>query len=191
MQTMATQRYKELTARFPQLQPTIDKLNAADIPFVLGGSASLYLQGNDRKPHDIDLLFLPEAHERCNQVFGLQMEYVERPTVHMQKSTPVSDNSIDFLSKFTMIAEGRDFHMPPAQKVTIAVGDGGTIHLEPIEKLVIVKLLGRRAHHGDFEDVRNALTTLPIDKQFFWQLVHDIDAKEVIERLLQKSGAQV
>jgi hypothetical protein len=191
MQAQAIQRYYELTKQFPQLQPIIDKLDAAAVPFVLGGSASLYIQGNGRWPHDIDLLFLPEAHARCNALFGLQPTHIERPTVSMQKSSAVKDNSIDFLSKFTMLVSSRSFHMPPTHKVVLKLENGRVINLVPVEKIVIAKLLGHRPHHQDFDDVRVMLASPSYNKAFFWELVDSVQARQIIQRLLHENNLVV
>jgi hypothetical protein len=151
MKTSAT-RFKECLAQFPQLRAVLQRLDEAKVPYAVGGSVALYTQGNNRKPHDVDIMFTNEAHDAANAVFGLTYEIIERPNVTMYKSTPVSDGSIDFLSHYTVIMDGASYHTPPLQKVPVAFEDR-RIHLIPAEKIVAIKLIGRREHHHDLDDV--------------------------------------
>ena len=177
-------RFKQAISKFPKLTTILKKLDSANVPYSVGGSVALYAQGNNRLPHDVDIMFLNEAHDKANEVFGLASEVIERPNVTMHKSTPVKDGSVDFLSHYTVIADGEAHHHPPTQKVPVKF-EGRTINLIPAEKIVAIKLIGRREHHHDLDDVKELLVHPDFDKEMFWEMVDLLKARKVVTDLLK------
>jgi len=177
-------RFKEAVAAFPKALEVLAKLDAAKIPYFVGGSLALYTQGNPRLPHDVDIMFTDDAHAAANAAFGLTAEIIERPNVSMHKSTPVDDGSVDFLSHYTVIADGVAYYHPPTLKVSVAF-NGRQINLVPAERIVAVKLIGRREHHQDLSDVKALIAHPDFDKELFWKMVELLNARDVVTELLK------
>lgn len=168
---------------FPKVPAVLKKLDEANIPYAIGGSVALYAQGNNRLPHDVDIMFVNEAHDKANEIFGLVSEVIERPNVSMHKSTPVDDGSMDFLSHYTVIEDGVAHHHPPTQKVPV-IFEGRQINLIPAEKIIAIKLIGRREHHHDLKDAKELLNHPDFDQSVFWEMVDLLDARSVVKNLL-------
>lgn len=177
-------RFAKAIAAFPKVPDVLAKLDEAKIPYAIGGSVALYAQGNSRLPHDVDIMFTDDAHAAANELFGLAAENIERPNVSMHKSTPVDDGSVDFLSHYTVIAGGVAHHHPPTQKVSVMFG-GKRVELIPAERIVAVKLIGRRQHHQDLNDVKALLAHPDFDEELFWHMVDLLSARDVVTELLK------
>jgi hypothetical protein len=176
-------RFKTAISMFPKVPPVLARLNAEKIPYSIGGSLALYAQGHSRLPHDVDIMFMSDAHDRANEVFGLSTEIIERPNVTMHKSTPVDDESLDFLSRYNVIADGVVYSNPPMQKVSVEF-DGKQINLMPAEKIVAFKLISRREHHHDLTDVKELLNHPDFDEALFWEMVDVLDARSAVTNLI-------
>lgn len=176
-------RFKEAISLFPKVLPILAKLDAEKIPYRVGGSLALYAQGHGRIPHDVDVMFTSHAHDKVNELFGIDKEIIERPNVTMHKSTPVDDGSLDFLSRYSVIADGTVYSSPPLQKTDIEF-EGRLIGLIPAEKIAVIKLIGRREHHHDFTDVKELLNHSDFDRALFWEMTDVLDARGVVTELL-------
>lgn len=181
-----TKRFKKVISTFPKLESILIKLEDADVPYIIGGSVALYVQGNARLPHDVDIMFTDNAHESANKVFGLKSEVVKRHNVSMVKSTPVDDGSVDFLSQYAAIADGHIYRKPPLEKVDVAFKDRN-IGLVPAEKIAIFKLIGRREHHNDLDDFKDLFQHPDFDKRLFWELVDLFEARNLVSNLLSSN----
>jgi hypothetical protein len=179
----SNERLQKVFTMFPQLQNILKQLADANVFYNIGGSASLYIQGNDRTPHDIDIMFTDKSHEAANKVFGLKSEIIKRPNVSMVKSTPVDDGSVDFLSRYAAITDGRTYCTDPLEIVTVGF-DGTKINLVPAEKIAVFKLIGRRSHHNDLSDFVDLFSHPDFDKPLFWDIVDSLDARTVVSDLL-------
>ncbi len=73
---------------FPKDASVLARLDAAKVPYAVGGSVALYAQGNSRLPHDVDIIFINKAHDAANSVFDLTSEKIERSNVSLHKSSP-------------------------------------------------------------------------------------------------------
>lgn len=177
-------RFQEAINQFPKVPAVLAKLDEAKIPYAVGGSVALYTQGNSRKPHDVDIMLVNEAHDAANVIFGLKSEIIVRPNVSMHKSSPVDDGSLDFLSHYTVIMNGVGHHTQPLQKVPVEF-EGRQINLIPAEKIVVIKLIGRREHHHDTDDVKELMRHPEFDKSMFWEMVDLLQARDDISELLR------
>jgi hypothetical protein len=178
-----SERFKKAVSHFPKLDVILRKMEDAHIPYNIGGSFALYVQGNTRFPHDVDIMFTDEAHESANKLFGLLLETIERPNVSMVKSTPVDDGSIDFLSRYAAIADDRVYCTPPLEMVSVKFEDRN-INLVPSEKIAVFKLIGRREHHNDLNDFTDLFRHPEFDMRLFWKIVDSLDARRVVTNLL-------
>lgn len=177
-------RFEEAISQFPQAPDVLARLDEAQVPYIVGGSLALYTQGNPRMPHDLDIMFTDEAHEAANKVFGLEMEFVERPTLSLRKSTPVTDGSVDFLSHFTVIADGASYRHPPREKVAVEF-EGRQVYVVPAEKILVFKLMTRRDHHDDMTDADRLIARPDFEWPLFWQVADAMGTRAVLESLLK------
>jgi hypothetical protein len=182
MKTDAT-RFQEVIAIFPEFESILRQLGNAGISYAVGGSVSLYIQGNDRKPKDVDIMFTDEAFGRANELFGLEPQHIERPYNSMNKSTPVNDGSVDFLNQYTSKSGGKSYYSPPMETVPVMCDDMEAA-LVPAEKIAVFKLISRRDHHRDIEDFYELFQHPDFDMNLFWELVDSLDAREVVNNLL-------
>ncbi len=77
-----------------------------DIPWVLGGSSSLYLQGIDVKPRDIDIITTKENAFKINEIlkeFEINpVEFSETEKIRSYRGTfKIQDKEIDILGDFS------------------------------------------------------------------------------------------
>lgn len=182
METSAT-RFQEAVVAFPKFESILELLNNAKIPYAVGGSVSLYAQGNDRKPKDVDIMFTDEAYDRANKLFGLKSEHIERPYNSMNKSTPVDDGSVDFLNQYKSKVNDRSYYSPPTETTPVTFNNI-EVTLVPAEKIAVFKLISRRVHHKDLSDFYVLFRHPDFDMSIFWRLVDSLDAREAVTNLL-------
>jgi hypothetical protein len=181
-----TSRFELIIRLFPYLPVIMSKMDNANIPYRIGGSVALYLQGNQREPHDLDIMLTTEAHDRLDRLLGIESTLIERPNVKMRKSALYDVDSLDFLSSYTVIAEGKSYSSPPKEKTSLTL-DGKDIQLVPAEKIIAFKLIGRRSHHQDIEDFKSIISKEDFDSSLFWEVVDNLEARELVDRLLHES----
>ena len=169
---------------FPETKEVIDKLDMTGIEYRIGGSVALYVQGSKRFPRDVDIMLTAEEHEKANIMFNLDVEAIVRDTVSMQKSSPVTSGSIDFLSNYKMIVNGKTYFNPPTQYVATEF-ESREIRLIPAEKIIVIKLLTLREHHDDPNDVRTLVSSQDFDFDLFWDMADAHNAKEIVQERLR------
>jgi hypothetical protein len=182
-----TERFQEVIAAFPKFEPILRQLNDKNIPYAVGGSVSLYVQGNDRKPKDVDIMFTDEAFNRANELFDLESHHVERPYNSMNKSTPVDDSSVDFLNQYTSKIGDRSYRSSPTETIAVTFKDM-EVTLVPAEKVAIFKLISRRDHHNDLSDFNKLFQHPDFDIDIFWRIVDSLDARETVTKLLSSQS---
>jgi hypothetical protein len=183
----SVKRFQEVIATFPIFESILRQLNEADIPYAVGGSVSLYVQGNDRKPKDVDVMFTDEAFDRANELFGLESQYIERSYNSMNKSTPVDDGSVDFLNQYTSKMENHSYYSPPTETVPV-IFNKVNVTLVPAEKIAVFKLISRRDHHNDLSDFNELFQHPDFDMDIFWQIADSLDAREAVINLLNNQS---
>ena len=176
-------RFQEVIATFPKFESILEQLDSANIPYAVGGSVALYVQGNDRKPKDVDIMFTDEAFDRANALFNLGLRHIERPYNSMNKSTPVDDGSVDFLNRYTSKIDGHSYHSPPTETVPVAFKNI-KVTLVPAEKVAVFKLISRREHHNDLDDFNELFQHPDFDMAIFWRIVDSLDARGTVTSLL-------
>lgn len=175
-------RFREVLTLFPSLEPVLKQLNEAGIPYLIGGSSALYVQGSHRTPKDVDILFADDAFDRANVLFNLESQHIERPYNSMNKSTPVDDDSIDFLNHYTSKTATGTYYSPPTEAVEVT-SDGISIALVPAEKIAVFKLISRREHHNDLIDFNELFEHPDFNMATFWNIVDSLNARDIVTRL--------
>ncbi len=177
------ERFREAATTFPKLETILRQLGDAGIHYAIGGSVSLYIQGNDRKPKDVDIMFTDEAFDQANKLFGVESQHIERPYNSMNKSTPVDDGSVDFLNQYKSKIDSRSYYSPPTETVPVLFKDM-EVTLVPAEKIAAFKLMTRREHHSDLDDFYELFQHPDFDMNIFWRIVDSLDAREAVTNLL-------
>lgn len=177
------ERFGEILELFPDLKPTLARLNTAEIPHSIGGSVALYIQGHDRKPNDVDFMFSDEAFEQVNELMMLTPQRVERPYNSMNKSTPKGTKCMEFINRYTSKREDISYYSPPLEIVPVNY-DGIETHLIVAEKVAVFKLISGRKHHNDLNDFRKLIRHPDFSMDIFWSITDSIDARKVVSDLL-------
>ena len=179
-------RFTVAMEMFPKTSEILNILDANNITYAVGGSVSLYTQGIERLPHDVDIMFMDDAHKLANDIFNIKTEIITRPNVSMHKSTPVADGSVDFLSEYIVIANGNSYTNPPehTEKVSVLFKNR-KIKLIPAEKIAVFKLIGQREHHSDLNDFNELFQHPDFDLKLFWSMVEALDAHEIVAARLK------
>jgi predicted nucleotidyltransferase len=177
-------RFEAIIKTFPKLDSILMQLCDARIPFSIGGSVALYVQGHDRLPNDVDIMFTDEAFAMANQLLGLKPEHIERPYNSMNKSTPVDDGTVEFLNRYTAKADNRLYYTPPLETIPVTYG-GIKVDVVVAEKIAVFKLISRRSHHSDVDDFKQLFQHPNFDMDIFWQIVDSLKARKVVARLLE------
>ena len=180
-------RFQEIIITFPKLKSILERLSSAEVPYAIGGSVSLYVQGNNRKPKDVDIMFTDEAFDRVNKLFNLEPQHIERPYSSMNKSTPVGDGSIDFLNRYASKIDDHSYYSPPIETVSVMLNDT-EVTLVPAEKIAAFKLISRRDHHNDLGDFDELFQHPDFDMDIFWQIVDSLNAREAVTNLLENQS---
>lgn len=171
--------------RFPLLRSTIEKLNAAKVPYAIGGSGCLFLLGNERQPDDVDIYLRNEDHDAVDQLFGITSFIYESPLEHVRNSNVSGDHSIQLTSHLTITAEGKSYNLsltPDVLEACISsVHDGLEVFLYPPEDVLLIKALLQRGIDVGKHDVE--------DVQAFSERYKDL-RMDYLRRRVYKFGAE-
>jgi len=176
-------RFQEVITAFPALEAILKELDIASIPYAVGGSVALYVQGCNRKPKDVDIMFTDDAFNRANRLFNLEPRHIERPYNSMNKSTPVDGGSIEFLNRYASKIGKQSYGSPPAETVAVPFKNM-VIKLIRAEKIAVYKLISRREHHDDLKDFNELFHHPDFDTTIFWKIVDSFGARETVVKLL-------
>jgi len=178
-------RFEKAMQMFPKASAILETLDANNIVYGVGGSVALYTQGVERLPHDVDIMLMGDAHDTANKLFGIKTEIVERPNVSMHKSSPVTDGTVDFLSNYIVISEGKSYTNPPEHTRKVCVSfQNKKVPLIPAEKIAVFKLIGQREHHNDSNDVKELLQHPDFNFKLFWTMANILNAREIVAKRL-------
>ncbi len=177
------QRLETLFQRFPLLLPTLQKLNNADIPYMIGGSGVLYLYGNERLPDDVDIFLLASDHDKTDKIFGITSYTYVSPLENVRNSNPQGDHSVQLTSNLKITRDGRTYDLNPTATLLSRRGlgqyKGEDVHLMPPEEPLLIKAILRRGvevKKNDLEDIQNFLKIYPdIDRIYLkkrWEELH-------------------
>ncbi|MEK9131083.1 MAG: hypothetical protein AAB429_03130 [Patescibacteria group bacterium] len=177
--------------RFPQLRSTLEKLNAAKIPYAIGGSGCLFLLGNERLPDDVDIYLRNEDHDAVDQLFDIVSFIYESPLEHVRNSNVNGDHSIQLTSHLTISAEGKSYDLSLTPDVLEArlqsAHDSLEVFLYPPEDVLLIKaLLQRGADVGkhDIEDIeafRQRYPQLRLD--YLQQRIQSLGAQDRVQKI--------
>lgn len=161
-------RVDNLIVNFPLLIPTIEKLNANNVMWMIAGSGCLYVHGNERMPQDIDFYLPSQQHEVANRLFDIESYAYTSSLENVKNSNPFGDHSMQLTSNLKITKNGSAYDLEPTTLVmhnrTVAETRGEKFYFAPVEEALLVKvLLGRGPDMGkqDIADVKNFLKIHP------------------------------
>lgn len=170
MEVIHPERIKEYLTRFPSLLAIIERLGAARIPYLIGGSGCLFLLGNDRIPDDVDMYLPDDLHDAADQLFGVSSYTYTSPLEHVRNSNPDGSHTYQLTSALCIVADANTYVLSMGPEVFRQSIAAGPLKLLPVEDVLLIKALLRRgAEVGkhDLEDIEAFLCLYPgIDQSY-------------------------
>jgi predicted nucleotidyltransferase len=186
MPSVIPERVQTLFKKFPALFGTIEKLNEANIPFLIGGSGCLFLLGNERSPDDVDIYLPDDSHDKADQIFETQSFTYKSPSEDVRNSNPNGDHSMQLTSRLRLNILDKTYdlslntHM--FNQALPAQFDGLHFQLLPPEDVLLIKALlqrGKDVGKHDIEDIKNFLSIISdIRRDYLNERIHSLDATE-------------
>ncbi len=178
--------------KFPLLDAVLVFLNKNTIPYLIGGSACLYLLGNDRLPGDIDIYLRDEDHDRADQLFGItSFEYVS-PLEIVRNSNPYGEHALQLTSHLRISLAQQTFdlslHQEMLDQSKVLKKNGHELRLLPPEDVVLIKaLLQRGVEVGkyDVEDIQRIKNIVSLDQSYLQRRLAYLQAEKRVGGLLK------
>lgn len=177
-------RVDQFFVRFPSLFSVIERLNAAQIPFAIGGSGCLFLYGNERLPDDVDIYLPDERHDDADKLFGIESYVYASSMEHVRNSNPGGGHAIQLTSDLTLTVAEKSYPIRLSQSVLQKCFSfdyqGQRVTFFPIEDVLLIKaLLQRGSDVGkhDVEDIQKFLAIYPIiNREYLQSRILELDA---------------
>lgn len=183
-------KMRALTERFPLFLPTIKKLNDREIPWMVSGSACLFLLGNDRWPGDVDLFLPDESHDQVDVLFRCASFTFTSEFERARNSHPQNEHSIQFTSHVVLTVDGKEYSylvtpLMLGRRSVMTYRDQTTWIQAPEDILLSKAIMQRDSDHGkhDLEDIRNFCKKYPVDRQYLQQRVEELHAAERVGKI--------
>ncbi len=178
-------RIENFFKRFPLLLGTIEKLNAAGIQWMIGGSSCLYLLGNERLPDDVDIFFRNPDHDGVDKLFGISSYTHDAKEGPVRNSNPNNDHSIQFTSSLIIEVDGSKYDLAVTDAIIGSRISGHylnqTFWLMPPEEVLLLKAILRRGKDvgkKDLEDIQNFLRIYKeLDIEYLERRIDGLQAK--------------
>lgn len=185
MTSVSSERLSLLFGRFPRLDGVVRRLNAACIPFAIGGSGCLFVLGNERLPDDVDIYLPDDRHDEADRLFGCASFPYRSAQEEVRNSNPGGDHAIQLTSGLVLRIEGKAYGLALTSDV-ISHGlcgdhEGEPVRFYPPEDVLLIKALLRRGPEvgkHDLEDIERFLKVYPgIRKGYLARRIRDLGAE--------------
>ena len=165
----------DLISRFSRLLTVAEKLNGAQIEWYIGGSACLYVLGNDRIPQNIDMYISDEAHDSADALFGVTSHEYTWESHSARNSIPYTiGGTLRLISKLQFKLPGGHYsyrmsELTRTHKIHLQYKDID-FYLAPPEDVIIIKSLQyhtdtlQRHRHG--VDISHFKKTHTLDQEY-------------------------
>ena len=173
--------------RFPLLLPTIEKLEANNITWLIGGSGCLYLLGNDRLPEDVDIFISDDKHDLADELFNVKSFMFTSDTQEARNSNPEGDHSIQLTSHLKFNFD-KEYNLGLTKEVIDHAISLENLWLMPAEEVILIKaLLQRGVEEGkhDIEDIKNFQEKYVLDTNYLEQRIETLGAKDRVKYILK------
>ncbi len=186
MPNILPERIDAFFERFPLLLSTLEKLNAANISFAIGGSGCLFLFGNERVPDDVDIYLQDDQHDAADHIFEIKSFTYTSTTENVRNSNPGGSHSIQLTSSLILHIQEKNYRLSLSPKVldhtTKFQYRNQTVTLFPIEDVLLIKALlqrGPEVGKHDKEDIEKFLKIQPdIDFVYLESRIKELGAEE-------------
>lgn len=179
--------------RFPLLQKTLEALNAADIPFAIGGSGCLFVLGNERLPDDVDIYLPNEKHDQADALFSITSFPYHSLQEDVRNSNVDGDHSIQLTSSLVLSIEGKQYDLRLTSDVLAMRIEmeyaRQKVFLYPPEDVLLIKALlqrGKDVGKHDIEDIRNFINIYPsIRVHYLEERIRELGAEERVGEIFK------
>jgi hypothetical protein len=191
-QNISPEKLSHLFTHFPTLFGVLSKLNAQNIPYLIGGSGCLFLYGNTRQPDDVDLLIPNDAHDAADTLFGITSFTYSSDQEQVRNSNPDGTHDIQLTSNLTLNLAGKEYVFDYGdesyltQRAVTNFHDQPIFILPPEDSLIIKALLQRGKDVGkhDIEDIEAFLKIYEsLDTGYLSRRIEGLHAKERIAKI--------
>lgn len=161
---MFQDRFHNLFQKFPLFFSVVKQLNANGIQWAIGGSACLYVYGNERFPDDLDIFLVDSDHDKADKIFDIKSFTYSSSQEVVRNSNPFKEHQFQLTSG--LIITNSDFSInfsltPEVINLKSELKYSGeeVYFLPPEEPLIIKSFLNRGEEVGkhDAQDIRNFL----------------------------------
>ncbi|MEK6845914.1 MAG: hypothetical protein AABY26_04090 [Nanoarchaeota archaeon] len=168
MNNISTSRIQAFFNRFPLLEKVVTILNAAHIPFAIGGSGCLFLLGNKRLPDDVDIYLHDERHDEADSLFKITSFVYRSAQEEVRNSNPERNHSIQLTSKLILNVGGKKYNLSLDSMVLSrclqTTYKQQKVFLYPPEDVLLIKALlqrGPEVGKQDLADIQAFLNVYP------------------------------
>ncbi len=161
---MIEKRLENLFQSFPQFFSVVKLLNVNNIQWAIGGSACLYVFGNERFPDDLDIFLADSDHDKADKIFDIKSFTYSSAKEVVRNSNPHKDHSLQLTSSLLIINSEQTINFSLTSEILNFKKEGHyggekVYFLPPEEPLIIKSFLNRGSDVGkhDAEDIKNFL----------------------------------
>ena len=185
--------------RFPLLEKVITTLNAAQIPFAIGGSGGLFLLGNKRLPDDVDIYLPNDYHDQADRLFEITSFVHRSPQETVRNSNPEGNHSIQLTSNLVITAEGKKYDLSLdsavlSKRLCISYKKQKVFLYSPEDVLLIKALLQRGSEVGkhDLADITAFLKIYPeVRRDYLKKRIKIIGAEKRVGKVFEFSSSSL
>jgi predicted nucleotidyltransferase len=171
-------------AEFPEILDSMKRaaaaLQAADVPFALGGGLACWVRGGPETEHDVDFMLTPENADAALEVLAEAGFRPEKPPEKWLYKAYDDDVMIDLIFD----PKGGPIHEGLLERAEELEVEAVRMPVMRLEDVMVTKLLALREHEVDYEsvleiarslreqidwdDVRERTTDSPYARAFFF-----------------------
>jgi predicted nucleotidyltransferase len=171
-------------AEFPEILDSMKRaaaaLQAADVPFALGGGLACWVRGGPETEHDVDFMLTPENADAALEVLAEAGFRPEKPPEDWLYKAYDDDVMIDLIFD----PKGGPIHEGLLERAEELEVEAVRMPVMRLEDVMVTKLLALREHEVDYEsvleiarslreqidwdDVRERTTDSPYARAFFF-----------------------
>jgi predicted nucleotidyltransferase len=171
-------------AEFPEILDSMKRaaaaLQAADVPFALGGGLACWVRGGPETEHDVDFMLTPENADAALEVLAEAGFRPEKPPENWLYKAYDDDVMIDLIFD----PKGGPIHEGLLERAEELEVEAVRMPVMRLEDVMVTKLLALREHEVDYEsvleiarslreqidwdDVRERTTDSPYARAFFF-----------------------
>jgi predicted nucleotidyltransferase len=158
-------------AEFPEILDSMKRaaaaLQAADVPFALGGGLACWVRGGPETEHDVDFVLTPENADAALEVLAEAGFRPEKPPENWLYKAYDDDVMIDLIFD----PKGGPIHEGLLERAEELEVEAVRMPVMRLEDVMVTKLLALREHEVDYESVLEIARSLR--EQIDWEDVRE------------------